>query len=59
MLQASDITGHGKPIDFCPKCIYKAMGLIKDMLTIGEEGNDLAWMVKVKPKERKGWLKRK
>ncbi len=63
MLQASDITGHGAPINLCPKCIYKAAVLIKDMLTIGEEGGELAWMVKVKPEERleekKGWLKKK
>ena len=59
LLQALDMIGDGEPIHLCPRCIYKAVKLIKEMLMVGEKGHEIAWMVKVKPKEKKGWLRKK
>ena len=60
LLQALDMIGDGEPIHLCPRCIYKAIGLIRDMLMIGERGHEIAWMVKApKKKRRHPWQKKK
>jgi hypothetical protein len=59
LLRCLDANGEGEPIDLCPRCIYKAISLIKDMLMVGEKGFEIAWMVKSPRKVRRSWWRKR